>query len=116
MTENKETQFNKIDFAKKMKDANSDIDKINEILADISTFHHKADDLYNELSKNFDYAPYIFKVKAVKGMLGNIPFRDLKHYQKRNVFAMIREAIETYIAKELIDKMCGDENGKANKN
>lgn len=114
MTENKGTQFNNIDFAKKMKEANSDIEKINEILDDTSLFHHKADDLYNELSKNFDYATYIFAAKSAKGMLGNIPFRDLKHYQKRNVFAMIREAITTYIAKELTDKIRGDENGERN--
>ena len=114
MIENKGTQFNNIDFAKKLKDANSDIDKINEILDDTSLFHHKADDLYNELSKNTDYAPYIFAAKTAKGMIGNIPFRDLKHYQKRNVFAMIREAITTYIAKELTDKIRGDENGERN--
>ena len=114
MIENKGTQFNNIDFAKKLKDANSDIDKINEILDDTSLFHHKADDLYNELSKNTDYEPYIFAAKTAKGMIGNIPFRDLKHYQKRNVFAMIREAITTYIAKELTDKIRGDENGERN--
>lgn len=114
MTENKENQFNKIDFAKKIRDANSDISKINEVLADMSAFHHKADDLYNELSKNLDYSPYIVSAKIAKGMMGNILFRDLKYYQKRNVFTMIREAITAYVAKELTDKIRGEENDERN--
>ena len=114
MTKNNKDQFNKTEFAKKMKDAETDIKKITDILSDASAFHHKADDLYNELSKNTDYAPYIFAEKTAKGMLGNIPFRDLKHYQKRNVFVMIRDAITTYVAKELTDKMRGDENDERN--
>ena len=114
MTENKENQLNKIDFAKKIRDANSDISKINEVLADMSAFHHKADDLYNELSKNLDYSPYIVSAKIAKGMMGNKSFKQLSHQDKRNVFVMMREAITAYIAKELTDKIRGDENGERN--
>lgn len=114
MTDNKENEFNKIDFAKKMKDANSDIDKINEILADVTYFHHKADDLFDELNKNLDYSPYIISAKIAKGMMGNKSFKQLSHQDKRNVFVMMREAITTYVAKELTDKLRGDENGERN--
>ena len=114
MTDNKKTQLNNIDLVKKMNDAQSDINKINEILADVTYFRHKADDLFDELNKNLDYSPYIVSAKIAKGMMGNILFRDLKYYQKRNVFTMIREAITAYVAKELTDKIRGDENGERN--
>lgn len=114
MEENKEVQLHNIDFVKKMKDAESDIDKINEILANVTLFRHKADDLFDELNKNLDYSQYIISAKIAKGMMGNKSFKQLSHQNKRNVFLMIREAITTYIAKELTDKIRGDENDQRN--
>ena len=114
MAEIRETQLNNIDFVKKMKDAKIDIGKINEILADASAFHHKADDLFDELNKNLDYSPYIISAKIEKGMMGNKSFKQLSHQDKRNVFVMIREAITTYIAKELTDKIREEKNGERN--
>lgn len=114
MTDNKETQLNNIDLVKKMNDAQSDINKINEILADVTYFRHKADDLFDELNKNLDYSPYIVSAKIAKGMMGNKSFKQLSHQDKRNVFVMMREAITAYIAKELTDKIRGDENGERN--
>ena len=114
MTENKETQFNKIDFEKKMKDAESDIEKINDILADVTLFRRKADDLFEVLNKNLDYFPYIISAKIAKGMAGNKYFNQLSYQNKRTVFVMIREAITTYVAKELADKMHGDDDDERN--
>ena len=114
MTDNKNTQLNNIDLVKKMNDAQSDINKINEILADVTYFRHKADDLFNELNTNLDYSPYIVSAKIAKGMMGNKSFKQLSHQDKRNVFVMMREAITAYIAKELTDKIRGDENGERN--
>lgn len=115
MTDNKENEFNKIDVVKKMKDANSDIGKINEILADVTYFRHKADDLFDELNKNLDYSPYIISAKIAKGMMGNKSFKQLSYQDKRNVFLMIREAITLYIAKELTDEIREEKNGERNK-
>ena len=114
MTDNKNTQLNNIDLVKKMNDAQSDINKINEILADVTYFRHKADDLFDELNKNLDYYPYIASAKMAKGMMGNKSFKQLSHQDKRNVFVMMREAITAYVAKELTDKIRGDENGERN--
>ena len=63
-----------IDKAKKIKDANDDIKKIDDILNDSTSFHHKADNLYEELVKNLDYSKYIMAAKIAKGMAGKIPF------------------------------------------
>lgn len=93
-----------IDKAKKIKDANDDIKKIDDILNDSASFHHKADTLYEELVKNLDYSKYIMAAKIAKGMSGKIPFKQLPFLQKRNVFAMIRESISAYILNELTEK------------
>lgn len=93
-----------IDKAKKIKDANDDIKKIDDILNDSTSFHHKADSLYDELVKNLDYSKYIMAAKIAKGMAGKIPFKQLPFLQKRNVFVMIRESISAYILNELTEK------------
>ena len=93
-----------VDKAKKIKDANDDIKKIDDILNDSTSFHHKADNLYEELVKNLDYSKYIMAAKIAKGMAGKIPFKQLPFLQKRNVFIMIRESISAYILNELTEK------------
>ena len=93
-----------IDKVKKRKDANNDIKKIDDILNDSTSFHHKADNLYEELVKNLDYSKYIMAAKIAKGMAGKIPFKQLPFLQKRNVFVMIRESISAYILNELTEK------------
>ena len=70
-----------IDKAKKIKDANDDIKKIDDILNDSTSFHHKADNLYEELVKNLDYSKYIMAAKIAKGMAGKIPFKQLPFLQ-----------------------------------
>mgnify|MGYP002512667363 CR=1 FL=1 len=78
--------------------------KIDDILNDSTSFHHKADNLYEELVKNLDYSKYIMAAKIAKGMAGKIPFKQLPFLQKRNVFVMIRESISAYILNELTEK------------
>ena len=110
----KKNQSEKLDFAKKLEDATADVNKISETLADPASFHHKADDLYDEISKKFDYVPYIIATKTARGMIGNLSFKQLNNQSKRNALAMIRDAIDTYIAKELAGKIHEDQNGKRN--
>lgn len=90
-----------IDKTKKLKDANDDIKKIDDILNDSNSFYHKADSLYDELVKNLDYSKYIMMAKIAKGMVGKKSFKQLPFLQKRSVFAMIRESISAYILNEL---------------
>ena len=94
----------KIDKAKKIKDAEDTIQKIEDLLADSNLFRHQADSLYDKISRNMDYAPFIVKAKAASRMGGNIPFKQLPYQPKRNALIMIRDAIKVYIAEELTKK------------
>ena len=93
----------KIDKAKKIKDAEDIVRKIDDLLADSNLFRHQADSLYDKISRNMDYAPFIATAKAASGMGGNIPFKQLLYKYKRMAFVMIRDAIRAYMAKELTD-------------
>ena len=92
-----------IDKAKKIKDAEEMIEKIDELLSDSSLFRHQADSLYDKISKNIDYAPFIATAKAASGMGGNIPFKELLYKTKRMALMMIRDAIKAYVAKTIVD-------------
>ena len=93
----------KVDKAKKIKDAKDTIERIDELLSDSILFRHQADSLYDKISKNMDYAPFIATAKAASRMVGNIPFKQLPYQPKRNALIMIRDAIRAYMAKELTD-------------
>lgn len=95
--------YESIDKAKKIKDAEDTIQNINELLADSALFRRQADSLYDKISKNFDYAPFIATAKAASGMGGNIPFKQLPYQPKRNALVMIRDAIKAYVAKKLTE-------------
>ena len=97
--------------AKKILDANDDIRKIEEILHDSTLFHRKADHLYDELSRNIDYLPYIELGKAANRMNGDIPFKNLSYKYKLNVFRMIRNAVLEYIAYETCKKEESENEG-----
>lgn len=96
--------YEAIDKAKKIKDAEEMIEKIDELLSDSSLFRHQADSLYDKISKNIDYAPFIATAKAASGMGGNIPFKELLYKPKRMALMMIRDAIKVYIVKTIADK------------
>ena len=95
--------YEAIDKAKKIKDAEDTIQNINELLADSALFRRQVDSLYDKISKNFDYAPFIATAKATSGMGGNIPFKQLPYQPKRNALVMIRDAIKVYVAKTIVD-------------
>ena len=95
--------YEAIDKAKKIKDAEEMIKKIDELLSDSSLFRHQADSLYDKISKNIDYAPFIATAKAASGMGGNIPFKELLYKPKRMALMMIRDAIKAYVAKTIVD-------------
>ena len=66
-------------------------------------FRHQADSLYDKISRNMNYVPFIATAKAASGMGGNIPFKQLLYKYKRMALVMIRDAIRAYMAKELTD-------------
>ena len=67
---------------KKIADANDDIEKINELLQNMSEFRKKS-----------------------KGMDGNLQFKELRLIGKIKVFQMFREAITTYKDKLSIEEL-----------
>lgn len=98
-TKNKDVA-QKIDKAKKIKDAEDTIEKINVLLSNVGLFRHQADSLYDKISRNIDYAPFIASAKVATRMVGNIPFSQLPFQPKRNALIMIRDAIKAYILAE----------------
>ena len=102
-TKNKDVA-QKIDKAKKIKDAEDTIEKINVLLSNVGLFRHQADSLYDKISRNIDYAPFIASAKVATRMVGNIPFSQLPFQPKRNALIMIRDAIKAYILAEIAKK------------
>lgn len=102
-TDKLQQEVSKVDKAKKIKDAEDTIKKIDGLLSDSSLFRHQADSLYDKISRNMDYAPFIAIAKKESGMTGNIPFNKLPYKPKRMALMMIRGAIVAYVAKELND-------------
>ena len=99
-----QSEISNIDKAKKIKDAEDTIRKIEDILSDSNLFRHQADSLYDKISRNMDYAPFIATAKVVSRMCGNIPFKQLPYIPKRKALVMIRDAIRTYVAAEIAKK------------
>ena len=99
----KNNEDSAVEKIKKIKDAEDIIRKIEDLLADSNLFRHQVDSLYDKISRNMDYAPFIAIAKKSSGMSGNIPFKQLPYLPKRNALVMIRDAIKAYVAKELTD-------------
>ena len=93
-----------VDKAKKIKDAEDTVRKIDELLHNSKLFNRYADQLHDEISKNAEYAPFIRAAKKARGMSGNIQFKDLPYKHKFNALVMIRDAIKAYIVAEFAKK------------
>ena len=93
-----------VDKAKKIKDAEDTVRKIDELLHNSKLFNRYADQLHDEISKNAEYAPFIRAAKKARGMSGNIQFKDLPYKHKFNALMMIRDAIRAYMVAEIAKK------------
>ena len=93
-----------VDKAKKIKDAEDTVRKIDELLHNSKLFNRYADQLHDEISKNAEYAPFIRATKKARGMSGNIQFKDLPYKHKFNALMMIRDAIRAYMVAEIAKK------------
>ena len=100
----KNNEDSTVEKIKKLKEAEDTIRKIDDLLADSNLFRHRVDSLYDEISRNIDYAPFIATAKATSGMSGNIPFKQLPYLPKRKALIMIRDAIKAYIMAEIAKK------------
>ena len=97
-----------VDKAKKIKDAEDTVRKIDELLHNSKLFNRYADQLHDEISKNAEYAPFIRAAKKARGMSGNIQFKDLPYKHKFNALIMIRDAIRAYMVAEFAKKENSD--------
>ena len=102
--EEKKNEDFAVDKIKKLKDAEDTVRRIDDLLSDSNLFRHQVDSLYDKISRNMDYAPFIATAKVVSGISGDIPFKQLQYLPKRNALIMIRDAIKAYIASELTKK------------
>ena len=100
----KNNEDSAVEKIKKIKDAEDIIRKIEDLLADSNLFRHQADSLYDKISRNMDYAPFIAIAKKSSGMSGNIPFKQLPYLPKRNALVVIRDAIKAFIVAEIAKK------------
>ena len=100
----KNNENSAVEKIKKIKDAEDIIRKIEDLLADSNLFRHQVDSLYDKISRNMDYAPFIAIAKKSSGMSGNTPFKQLPYLPKRNALVMIRDAIKAFIVAEIAKK------------
>lgn len=100
----KNNEDSAVEKIKKIKDAEDIVRKIEDLLADSNLFRHQADSLYDKISRNMDYAPFIAIAKKSSGMSGNIPFKQLPYLPKRNALVVIRDAIKAFIVAEIAKK------------
>ena len=100
----KNNEDSAVEKIKKIKDAEDIIRKIEDLLADSNLFRHQVDSLYDKISRNMDYAPFIAIAKKSSGMSGNIPFKQLPYLLKRNALVMIRDAIKAFVVAEIAKK------------
>ena len=86
--------------AKDVLDANEDIQKINEILADSQKFRQKSNNVYHEIVSKVEYAPYIALARTANNLKpGNVPFEKITEYaMRRKIISVLREAVIAYIA------------------
>ena len=94
-----------IEKMKKIADANNDIQKINDLLNDMSQFNKKANSVFDKIDKNSDYKKYVIALKLAKGRDGNLQFKELHFIEKIKVFQMLREAITAYKTELSIEEL-----------
>lgn len=91
--------------AKKLLDANKDLNKGKDILNNFNFKKYKSAKNYvDDCCKNQEYAPFILVNRIGDGLFGDIEFLDLDPLRKRKVLNMIVKSIEEYIANISLEK------------
>lgn len=81
---------------KKLKDAKDDKDKIDSILKNFK--NQAANNIVTKVTHNLDYQEEIAKSRIKHGIsIGNTSFCDLSVPQRREVLAMLKDALDCYI-------------------
>lgn len=99
-----EADYKFLDKIQKIIDATNDINEINTALSDVNYFHDNANNIYEKINNNKDYALYIELMKSKLKMNGKNQFKVLDYRFKREVFKMFIVSIKLYISKEITEK------------
>lgn len=91
---------------KSIKDANDDLNKLDELLGDTDKFRLHSNRVYDEITRKPEYAPYIVAARAkYKLAYGDTPFKDITNYMaRRKIISILREAVIAYIEIELLQQ------------
>lgn len=92
------------EFAKKIKDARTDIDKLNNAISS-HPYGEKQRDIFYKISANIDYSPYIQMLKKARKLSGDMTFESLKYNMQRIVLIMLRVAVQLFIEAEAANKV-----------
>lgn len=87
------------EFAKKIKYARTDIDKLNNAISS-HPYGDKQRDIFYKISASIDYNPYIQMLKKARKLSGNMTFESLKYNMQRIVLIMLRDAVQLFIEAE----------------
>lgn len=93
-----------IEFAKKISDAHTDIEKLNKAIAD-HPYGNKQRNLYYKISANADYSPFIISLKAARKLFGNLSFESLNYNMQRAVLVMLRDAVQLFIDAKAVNEV-----------
>ena len=90
----------RIKAAKHLKDANDDLQKLDEILQDSHKFRQQSNQVYHRIVDNPEYFQYIETARAANRIkVGNTSFENVLNYVlRRKIIGMLRQAVCAYIA------------------
>lgn len=103
-----------IEFAKKISDARTDIEKLNKAIVD-HPYGHKQHDIFYKISSNADYSPFIKTLKEARKLSGYMSFESLRYNMQRTVLIMLRDAVQLFIDEKTVNevvKEITDDNNK----
>lgn len=104
-----------VEFAKKISDARTDIEKLNKAIVD-HPYGHKQHDIFYKISSNADYSSFIKTLKEARNLSGSLPFESLKYNMQRTVLIMLRDAVQLFIdaktVNEVVKEITDDKNNK----
>lgn len=90
-----------IEKAKKIIEAQNDINELTEVLNSPEKLRNNGVDVFNRIFYKLDYKPYIFILTNKYGLRGNLSFEQLDFKMKIEVLKMLRDSICSYVKKEI---------------
>lgn len=90
-----------IEKAKKIIEAQNDINELTEVLNCLEKLRNNGVDVFNRIFYKLDYKPYIFKFTKKYNLNWNLTFEQLDFKFKIKVLKMLKDSICDYVEKEI---------------